>query len=349
MVSALLLLATPAVAQNFEVLGTRALGMGGAFVAVADDATAVYWNPAGLATGPLFDLVVERVEGDALLDGRDVPLDSATRGTGGSAWNVAVATPSLGAAYYRLRSAAFPVDAAAEGPSDRKDTRSGEVEAHSLLTQHFGVTFVQSLGSGVALGTTLKAVRGTSVVGVVEGGTPENALKAAGELDGPSETRFDLDVGLMVALRSWRVGVVARNLRQPEFQTSTAGGEVAADRLKLERQIRAGLAFAPRSGNAASNGPLTVAVDFDLQPFETVYGRRQGLAAGAEGWFLGDMVSLRGGIRLNTLTDNEFGQTPAWAFGFSASPTFGFLIEGQITLSKNKLEQGWGVATKLTF
>jgi hypothetical protein len=29
--------------------GARAMGMGGAFVAVADDATAVYWNPAGLA------------------------------------------------------------------------------------------------------------------------------------------------------------------------------------------------------------------------------------------------------------------------------------------------------------
>jgi long-chain fatty acid transport protein len=30
-------------------LGTHALGMGGAFIAVADDWTAIYWNPAGLA------------------------------------------------------------------------------------------------------------------------------------------------------------------------------------------------------------------------------------------------------------------------------------------------------------
>ena len=29
-------------------IGARALAMGGAFVAVADDATAVCWNPAGL-------------------------------------------------------------------------------------------------------------------------------------------------------------------------------------------------------------------------------------------------------------------------------------------------------------
>ncbi|MXZ01934.1 hypothetical protein F4Y93_15325, partial [Candidatus Poribacteria bacterium] len=29
-------------------VGARALGMGSAFVAIADDATATYWNPAGL-------------------------------------------------------------------------------------------------------------------------------------------------------------------------------------------------------------------------------------------------------------------------------------------------------------
>ncbi len=32
--------------------GARALGMGGAYVAVADDATAAYWNPAGLPAIP---------------------------------------------------------------------------------------------------------------------------------------------------------------------------------------------------------------------------------------------------------------------------------------------------------
>src|ERR1043165_5044581 len=48
----MLLAAAPASAQQiFETVGSRALGMGGAFVAGADDSTAVYWNPAGLAGG----------------------------------------------------------------------------------------------------------------------------------------------------------------------------------------------------------------------------------------------------------------------------------------------------------
>ena len=56
---ALILWASPASAQHvFESVGERALGMGGAFVAVADDATAVHWNPAGLVTGPAAGMTI---------------------------------------------------------------------------------------------------------------------------------------------------------------------------------------------------------------------------------------------------------------------------------------------------
>jgi len=50
-----LLCVTGAMAQeeraigNFAGVGVRAMGMGGAFAGVADDFTAIYWNPAGLA------------------------------------------------------------------------------------------------------------------------------------------------------------------------------------------------------------------------------------------------------------------------------------------------------------
>jgi hypothetical protein len=43
--------APPVSAQSAPPIGVRAAGMGGAFTAVADDGTAPFWNPAGLASG----------------------------------------------------------------------------------------------------------------------------------------------------------------------------------------------------------------------------------------------------------------------------------------------------------
>jgi len=48
-VLSLLLLTTEAYAAEFVTLGPRAMGMGGAHVAVSSDATAIHWNPAGLS------------------------------------------------------------------------------------------------------------------------------------------------------------------------------------------------------------------------------------------------------------------------------------------------------------
>lgn len=48
----------PAAAENYtgdfltNGVGARALGLGGAYVSIADDATATYWNPAGIAGVP---------------------------------------------------------------------------------------------------------------------------------------------------------------------------------------------------------------------------------------------------------------------------------------------------------
>src|SRR5262245_34568384 len=75
-------------AQTTDAIGVRAQGMGGAFTAVADDATATYWNPAGLAGGALFNGLLEYARPD-----RD--FSETVRG-------VAAAYPALGIAYYRL-------------------------------------------------------------------------------------------------------------------------------------------------------------------------------------------------------------------------------------------------------
>jgi F plasmid transfer operon, TraF, protein len=81
----LLLIPAAATAQPFETIGVRALGMGGAFVGVADDASAIWWNPAGLATGGLFSMAVDY---ESLDDDR-------------SGASIFTATPPLGLGYVR--------------------------------------------------------------------------------------------------------------------------------------------------------------------------------------------------------------------------------------------------------
>ena len=81
----MLTLPSPARAQLYEQIGIRAQGMAGAFVAVADDATATWWSPAGLATGAYFNGIIEHSRAD----------DNGSSG-------VAVAYPALGLSYYRV-------------------------------------------------------------------------------------------------------------------------------------------------------------------------------------------------------------------------------------------------------
>ena len=57
-VSMVVVLGQIGLASSFKILGTRPLGMGGAFVAVAEDAIAQYWNPAGFALQKGFDLQI---------------------------------------------------------------------------------------------------------------------------------------------------------------------------------------------------------------------------------------------------------------------------------------------------
>src|SRR6185295_127399 len=89
-------------AQANDTVGTRAQGMAGAFTAVADDATATWWNPAGLASGAYFNAIVEggthhEPGSDRNATGAPVPAWSADNRA------VSLAFPALGLSYYRLQ------------------------------------------------------------------------------------------------------------------------------------------------------------------------------------------------------------------------------------------------------
>jgi hypothetical protein len=171
-------------AQEYEAIGIRAQGMGGAFVALADDATASWWNPAGLATGAYLNSIFEY--------GR--PDDSA-RPKG-----VALAFPALGVSYYRLNiSEIQPISSTATNVANRQDQGSAGVDLRQLEVTQYGVTVGQSVGSHLVLGSTLKLVRG--------GGN----------------TTGDLDIGVMVSGGIVRAGVAVRNAAEPKLGPADTG------------------------------------------------------------------------------------------------------------------------------
>src|SRR5260221_14438342 len=96
------LIAAPLAAQPTDAIGVRAQGMGGAFTAVADDATASWWNPAGMAGGAYFNALLESGAQTEPRSDRTAAGDpqSASRANTRS---FAVAFPALGLSYYRLR------------------------------------------------------------------------------------------------------------------------------------------------------------------------------------------------------------------------------------------------------
>ena len=178
-VVALVGIALPSVAfaQRFDDVGVRAQGMAGAFVAVADDASATWWNPAGLATSLTFvDLSADVMEGGGV--------------------GVALGFPSLGLSYYRLKTSQIPPSGStAAPPQGRQDLGAvGSVaSAADITVSQVGATVGQSINSHLVVATTVKLV------------------SAAGD------TQADLDVGAMAAFGVMRLGVTVRDVRGPTF------------------------------------------------------------------------------------------------------------------------------------
>jgi hypothetical protein len=311
-------------AQVTEATGPRALGMGGAFVAVASDSSATWWNPAGLAAGPFFDMSLTRT---ALGAGDELP-----------AWrqktsSFSMATPPVGFAYYRFRITDIqPFDPTGQGAGDREDGRVG-VPVRSLSASQFGVTLVQTLIPGVHAGATLKYVRGSVRAGREDSdATPSDLLDRGEGLEGgDSHGRFDADVGVIAVAGAFRAGARMRNVMEPAFED-----------VQLPRQTRVGVAFDPKP---VTGVPLTIALDADVRTYASSAGQRRVVALGAEHWLLSDRLALRGGGRVNTVGARERVVTG----GASWALRPGMYVDGHVVRGGSNEENGWGVATRVSF
>lgn len=317
-------------AQTFESVGVRAQGLSGAFVAIADDATASWWNPAGLASGAYFSAVIEH--GQLTEPADPVPAAPARRT---KTTTVALAFPALGLSYYQFRVAeAYGPATTAEGGANRQDPLITGTGVRGLAVSQYSTTVGQSLSDGLVIGSTLKLLRAGAERSVSSGASP---LDEADGLDVSKRTKFDLDLGVMARVGYARLAVAVKNVTEPEFEDGDG------QPFTLRRQVRAGVAIS-RVPTGIQTG-LTVAGDVDLTTTSTVFGDVRHVAAGIEGWIARGRVGLRAGASANTIGERR----PSGSAGISVRLTRALHVNASRTVGRDDSVTGWSSSVSATF
>ncbi len=320
-------------AQGFELVGARPRGMGGAFVAVADDASATWWNPAGLPSTLIFDGVADIGGLTAVPAGS---IEEASAAGRDRAVLVAAAFPVAALSFTRVHQWRLEPAPTAEPSGSRQE--GGRIPAaRSLLTQHFGVSLAQSLGDAVVVGVTARLVRGGVSSAEAAGGAIDEVFDRASDGSRTGTTRGDVDAGVLVRLARLRLGLSARNLTAPTF----AGADGVTWR--LGRRVRAGLAVVA-DADRAGRQRWVVAADADLTRDDQVAGDWRGIGAGLERWMAGRRVAVRGGFEASTAGDAR----PSATGGISVAVPGGLFLDVAGVAGAQR-RRGWGLSAHVMF
>jgi hypothetical protein len=313
-------------ATEFVISGPRAMGMGGAGVAVTTNALATYWNPAGLAMTQTVDiraqgggLAIDRLGmGDALhdlenFDGSNISDPNLLTRAQDIADRInrpgtAVSVNGSAGLYVKghLGEHAFgfnvsdvatgggfvstPVQPTQPGGFGTPITIAGQMALRGLEARQLAFSYAYAFSDKTfAIGITAKVIQGASYNGStdLQSGSGVSTIDHFGK---PTiSTTYGIDLGAIYRPSSLiRFGIVAKDINTPTFDAA-GGGE-----LKLDPQVRAGVAINPYSS-------LTLTADVDVTSNKTfVPGvKSQLLSLGIEQTILTEFLSFRVGTFKN--------------------------------------------------
>lgn len=312
-------------ATEFVISGPRAMGMGGAGVAVTTNALATYWNPAALALTQTVDiraqgggLAIDRLGmGDALNDLEKFNTSDMSPANLAQAQEIAARVNQPGAAVTVNGSAGLylkghlgehafgfnvsnvatgggfvstPVQATQPGGVGTPITIAGQMALRGLEARQLAFSYAYAFSDKTfAIGITAKVIQGASYNGstTLQSGSGVSTIDHFGK---PTiSTTYGIDIGAIYRPSSLiRFGIVAKDINTPTFDAA-GGGE-----LKLDPQVRAGVAINPYS-------TLTLTADVDVTSNKTfVPGvKSQLLSLGVEQTILTEFLSFRVGTFKN--------------------------------------------------
>lgn len=275
-------------------VGARALGMGEAYTTQAEDASAAYWNPAGLANMSKNEVIINHFDyiADIYFDYAGIAIPVEGLGTFGAS------VSRLGMPDIERTTEMFP---------------NGNGEKVSAGSFMFGVSYAKALTDRFAFGANIKYIN-------------ENIWHS-------SASSFAFDVGILykTMFRNLRIGMSISNFGgdmqmdgrdlaiqhdvRPGFEGNDPNipGSLETDKFPLPMVFRVGV-----SANIAED--FFSMTDYDwIVSVDAVHpnDNNEYLNLGTE-VRLFDMVSLRAGFRELLLTEREGGLT----FGFGLQQTF---------------------------
>jgi hypothetical protein len=260
------LITSTASAQDWNITGAgaRAEGFGGAFIGIADDATAVVWNPAGLGQLERAEVtavgryIVEKEEFKSFL-----PSDSYTESNEQSHFNfnfASLAVPFTAGSANIVIAAAYQtqLDFYSDFTSISKD-RTESTGSASTVTPGFAVRFGSVLSVGGAANIWMGSFESTTqfATGDVQTISPEfSGLNfGAGAL---------LDFGGLATPVPVKVGVAVKTPFTLEAEIPyTNNGVVGSATAEVEMPLMLGVGASVQIGQS-----LTVAADYEMRMYE---------------------------------------------------------------------------------
>ncbi len=322
-------------AVEFVMVGPRAVGMGGAGVAVTTDSLATYWNPAGLALTQTVDIrahvsaqgidragIIDTLEdiddindndtsaaNQARLQSRLDELNGASLSAlaafglyfkghpGEHAFGMNISNVGTGGVF-----TSTPLTAVVSG--SELDV-AGDLQVNFLEAQQLSFSYAYAmLEKKVSLGITGKIIKGVAYSRGIDVDEFDDDFDISDELKNSKKSyEFGIDIGALIHPVPWlQVGIVGKDLNTPSFKTQNDG------KFKLRPQVRTGVAFIPHASTI-------ITFDADLTKNKTLVPgiRSRVLSLGIEQGIV-EVVFLRAGL-LKNVEDAESGLTPTAGLG----------------------------------